>query len=458
MTQNAETTPFIEPSQYVDREHVFFPSGLLIFTLVLTIVSTFWLSANTFQNFRLIQEKIEETLDVNQQTYKVMRLDGILTEAARLSAASGDPKWETRYNEHVAQLDEALAKLKAIASRTAGAKDNHAAVSLTDQANVKLVDMETRAFALVRENKLEDARKIIDSEEYHKNKEIYAKGMHTLIMQINNHSKDPLLTYAKSSYYGLLPIVMAATVLAVFWFLTLRSLSIWRRELTAVRNSLNSEKRYLSTILDTMMQGVVTIDCRGTILTFSKWAETLFGYEPHEVVGQNVSILMPEPYRSEHDRYIGNYIETGKSKILDLARETVAKNKQGTVFPIMLSVRRVDTEGDPYFVGLIMDISQQKEKELRLRQAKREADQASKAKSDFLANMSHELRTPLNSILGLTKIMLQEDRLDPESRENLTIVDKASSALLNTVNDILDSPRSRRATSSSSANPSTPAA
>lgn len=438
MTQKTDTTARNEAPQYVDRENVFFPSGLLIFTLVLTIISTFWLSANTFQNFRLIQEKVEETLDVGQLTYRIMRLDGILTEAARLAAASGDPQWEARYNDHVAQLDEAIAKLKALSSKTTGAAEKNAAVKLTDIANIKLVEMETKTFEFVRENKLEDAQKIMNSPEYHENKEIYAKGMQTLITQITNNSKDPLLTYAKSSYYGLLPIVMSATVLAVFWFLTLRSLSIWRRELTAVRNSLHSEKRYLSTILDTMMQGVVTIDCRGNILTFSKWAETLFGYEPQEVLGQNVSLLMPEPYKSEHDKYMNNYMETGKAKILDLARETVAKSKHGTVFPIMLSVRRVDTEDEPYFVGLIMDISQQKEKELRLRQAKREADQASKAKSDFLANMSHELRTPLNSILGLTKIMLQENRLDPESRENLTIVDKASSALLNTVNDILD--------------------
>lgn len=367
-----------------------------------------------------------------------MRLDSILTESARLSAATGNPKWEKRYNDHVQMLDEALLKLKQIAGKTLRAKDNESAVDLTDQANIELVSLETQIFSLVDENKLEEAQQIINGDKYYENKEIYAKGMQNLISQINLGAKDPLLTYAKSSYYGLLPIVMTSLVLTVFWFLTLRGLSIWRRELTSVRNSLNTEKLYLSTILDTMMQGVITIDCRGTILTFSKWAETLFGYKAEEIVGQNISILMPEPYKSEHDKYIRSYIDTGKSKILDLARETVAKNKQGMVFPIMLSVRRVDTEREPYFVGLIMDITQQKEKELKLRQAKREADQASKAKSDFLANMSHELRTPLNSILGLTKIMLHEDKLDPESRENLMIVDKASGALLNTVNDILD--------------------
>ncbi len=438
MTKHNHTNAQNELFQYVDRENVFFPSGLLIFTLILTVVSSFWLAANTFSNYRLIQEKIEETLDVNILTYRIMRQDTVLTEAARLSAVTGEPKWEQRYLENIEPLKETLARLKVIAARTTDSKNNKAAVELTEQANNKLMEMEAKVFALVSEQKLEEAQKIINSEEYHINKENYAKGTQNLINQINSTSKDPLLTYAKSSYYGLLPILMAAVVMTVFWFLTLRSLSIWRKELTAVRNNLNSEKTYLSAILDNMMQGVVTIDSRGTILTFSKWAETLFGFDAAEVVGQNVNILMPEPYKSEHDKYLETHMKTGKTKLLDSATEIVAKHKQGMVFPIQLRVTRVDTDAEPYFIGLIMDISQQKEKELRLRQAKREADQASKAKSDFLANMSHELRTPLNSILGLTKIMLQESRLDTESRENLTIVDKASSALLNTVNDILD--------------------
>lgn len=418
---------------------VTFPSKLLILSLTLTMLSMVWIGVSTYRNYTLINSRITENVQVGQLTYEVMRLDGVLTESARQAAATGDPKWEARYNAHVTQLDNVLAKLHEVAGSSQDYSEQKDFVKQTDEANKALVDMETQVFNFVHQEKLKDAQKVISSDAYFQNKEIYAKGMHNLIDRANRASNDPLFNFARTAYYGIFPIICAAFILAVVWYFTLSSLRIWRVELVNTRNTLKAEKTYLDTILNNIMQGVITIDRSGTIRSFNKWAEAMFGYTADEIIGQNVSVLMPEPHATQHGKYMRDFMETGISKVIDISREVAAITSDKVTFPALLSITKFEKDGEPIFIGLIMDITLLKEKELKLRQAKREADNANRAKSDFLANMSHELRTPLNSILGLTKILLEEeDTLSKEARESLTVIDKASQSLLNTVNDILD--------------------
>lgn len=416
-----------------------FPSKLLILSLTLTMLSMVWIGVSTHRNYNLINSRISENVQVGRLTYEVMRLDGILTESARQAAATGDPKWEARYNEHVTQLDEVLAKLHKVAGSSQDYSQQKDFVKQTDEANKILVDMETQVFNFVHEKKLLEAQKVISSDDYFHNKEIYAKGMHDLVDRANRASNDPLFNFARTSYYGIFPIICAALILAVVWYFTLSSLRVWRVELVNTRNTLKAEKTYLDTILNNIMQGVITIDKHGIIRSFNKWAEAMFGYTSAEIIGKNVSVLMPEPHASQHDKYMRDFMETGISRVIDIGREVPAITSDNVTFPALLSVTKFEKDGEPIFIGLMMDITLLKEKELKLRQAKREADNANRAKSDFLANMSHELRTPLNSILGLTKILLEEeDTLSKEARDSLGIIDKASLSLLNTVNDILD--------------------
>jgi PAS domain S-box-containing protein len=124
----------------------------------------------------------------------------------------------------------------------------------------------------------------------------------------------------------------------------------------------------LRTVLDTAVDGVILIDAVGRVLTFNPACEKLFGYRADEVIGQNVKMLMPEPYHGEHDGYLGNYHKTGKAKIIGIGREVVGRRKDGTTFPMELSVGEAKEEGAPVFVGIIRDLTERK----RAEQATRE--------------------------------------------------------------------------------------
>jgi PAS domain S-box-containing protein len=127
-----------------------------------------------------------------------------------------------------------------------------------------------------------------------------------------------------------------------------------------------SEAR-LRAILETAVEAIITIDERGIIESFNRAAEKTFGYTADEVIGRNVSVLMPQPYRREHDGYLQNYTHTGQAKIIGIGREVVAQRKDGSTFPIDLSVSEVRLPGRRLFTGFIRDITERKRAEEALR-------------------------------------------------------------------------------------------
>jgi PAS domain S-box-containing protein len=123
----------------------------------------------------------------------------------------------------------------------------------------------------------------------------------------------------------------------------------------------------LRAILDTAVEGIITIDERGVIESANQAAEKMFGYMSAEITGKNVSILMPMPHRAAHDGYVANYLHTGHAKIIGIGREVSGRRKDGTVFPMDLSVSEVKLEHRRLFTGFIRDISARKEAEKALR-------------------------------------------------------------------------------------------
>jgi PAS domain S-box-containing protein len=117
---------------------------------------------------------------------------------------------------------------------------------------------------------------------------------------------------------------------------------------------------FFKAVLDTAVEGIVVIDSRGDIELFNRAAQKMFGYSAREVLGKNISILMPEPYRSAHDGYIGRYIATGKAKIIGVGREAVGMRKNKSIFPIELAVSEVKVGSARRFVGLVKDITEKK--------------------------------------------------------------------------------------------------
>jgi PAS domain S-box-containing protein len=195
----------------------------------------------------------------------------------------------------------------------------------------------------------------------------------------------------------------------------------------------------VSAIVQTAVNGIITINAQGIIQSFNPSAEKLFGWTKDEAIGKNVSILMEEPFASHHDSYLSKFLNTGKAHIIGLGREITAKRKDNSTFPAYLSVGHAQlTETHHFFVGFISDITLQKKAETELRQAKEDAEVGAKAKSAFVANMSHEIRTPMNAIIGFSEVALQDPMLSAETAKHIKTILTSAKSLLGIINDILD--------------------
>lgn len=204
----------------------------------------------------------------------------------------------------------------------------------------------------------------------------------------------------------------------------------------AEQEILDREAR-LHAILDTAVSGIITINDHGIIESCNQASEKLFGYTAEELIGSNVNILMPEPYTSNHDSYLENYRQTGKAKIIGIGREVPGKRKDGSIFPMDLSVAEVKLGNTHLFTGIVSDITERKQAEEELFTAMEATEKANLAKSAFLSRMSHELRTPLNAIVGFAQVLEMGDPNDRE-KESIGHILKAGRHLTDLINEVLD--------------------
>lgn len=197
-----------------------------------------------------------------------------------------------------------------------------------------------------------------------------------------------------------------------------------------------SEMRFRS-ITESANDAIISADSRGLIHFWNRAAERMFGYKQEEILGQSLVSIIPERYREAHSRGMKRFHETGESKVIGKTVELSALRKDGSEFPVELSLASWRTAKGVFVSGIIRDISERKQTEAELRKAKKAAEEASRAKSEFLANMSHEIRTPLNGIIGMIELALDTD-LTPEQKEYLEMARISADSLFVLINDILD--------------------
>lgn len=200
---------------------------------------------------------------------------------------------------------------------------------------------------------------------------------------------------------------------------------------------------YLHAVMDTVLDGLIIINSKGTIQSFNNSAERIFGYKADEVIGKNVNVLMPEPYHSAHDGYLRHYLETGERKVIGIGREVSAKRKNGHIFPMELGINEMpkqqSTPNERMFVGTVRDISERKKAERDLMQYVAALKRSNQELDDFAYIASHDLKEPLRG-LSNNALFLQEDyaeKLGDDGKKRLQRMIYLCQRMEQLVNDLL---------------------
>lgn len=230
-----------------------------------------------------------------------------------------------------------------------------------------------------------------------------------LVTAILGGMRPGLLALVCSAAAVLLLMVMSE----IYWlqlaiFISVGVLIVWmgemlhqaRRVLDRSSEQLRLREAHLRSILDTVPDATIVIDEHGRITSFSAAAVRQFGYTEAEVLGCNVNILMPEPYRHEHDKYIRRYLDTGERKIIGIDRVVVGLRRDGSTFPMKLAVGEFISAGERHFTGFIRDLTEREETEARLQNLQSELARLARLNElgEMAATLAHELNQPLAAI------------------------------------------------------------
>ena len=159
---------------------------------------------------------------------------------------------------------------------------------------------------------------------------------------------------------------------------------------------------FLAAVVTGALDGIVSIDEAGIILSFNPAAAAMFNYTPQEVIGQNVRVLMPEPYRGNHNSYLSNYLLSGEAKIIGIGRQVEGQRKDGSIFPMELGVSVIEADGKRFFVSFIHDLTERLRFEARMEELRTN-------RLDLIENMAvglaHELKQPLTAITAYLRML-----------------------------------------------------
>jgi two-component system sensor kinase FixL len=185
-----------------------------------------------------------------------------------------------------------------------------------------------------------------------------------------------------------------------------RDITARKREDLALRTS---EARWRA-VVESAVDGIVVIDGKGTIESFNPEAERLFGYAERDVIGRNVSMLMPVPDRDDHDQYLARYLATGVKKIIGMGREVTGRRRDGSTFPVHLAVGEMSVGGERRFTGIVHDLTARVQLEERVR------EQSSLARiGEMAAVLAHEVKNPLAAVRGAIQVI--GGRLPPGNKD-----------------------------------------
>jgi len=216
---------------------------------------------------------------------------------------------------------------------------------------------------------------------------LYATGEHLILA--NPGSPEFAATAARAATFTALGIGIA-------WF---------GERLRTTRMQSAAREAHLESILATVPDAMIVIDEHGVVQSFSLAAERLFGYQASEVLGENIKMVMPSPYRENHDAYLARYLQTGEKRIIGIGRVVVGERKDGSTFPMELAVGEMRSNNARFFTGFIRDLSERQKTEARLQELQSELVHISRltAMGEMASALAHELNQPLSAIANYLK-------------------------------------------------------
>ncbi len=201
-----------------------------------------------------------------------------------------------------------------------------------------------------------------------------------------------------------------------------------------LEETLRTRENHLRSILDTVPDAMIVIDRHGIMQFFSSAAERQFGYSEHDAIGRNVSMLMPEPDRTRHDGYLARYQSTGERHIIGIGRIVTGKRRDGTIFPMHLSIGEMQSGGEPYFTGFVRDLTEHQQTQARLQELQSELVHVSRlnAMGEMASALAHELNQPLAAISNYMKgsRRLLAGSADPNTAKIENAMDRAAEQAL----------------------------
>nr|ACF98145.1 putative FixL oxygen regulated histidine kinase [uncultured bacterium 1062] len=224
---------------------------------------------------------------------------------------------------------------------------------------------------------------------------------------------EPVLSQGLRTAFS---IVFALLGLGAIYLLLKNVLTI-RGKAAETADILRERDAHLQSILDTVLDATVVIDPHGIMHSFNASAVRQFGYSPEEAIGQNVSMLMPNPYRDQHDGYLARYLSTGEKRIIGVDRVVVGRRKDGSTFPMKLAVGEMRQGDLVYFTGFIRDLTEREESQAMLDQARSELARLARLNElgEMASTLAHELNQPLSAIANYVQgCRRMLDKIDEE--------------------------------------------
>ena len=382
---------------------IHFPIRLLTIALVLTTVAFAWFGWIIFDERRDAKMFQDESLRTEELRGVIIHLDEVLTMSARMAAATGDPKWEERYRRFEPQLDAAIKETTKLGMTLHDSK----AAARTDEANIKLVEMENRAFALVRAGRKEEAQAVVFSPEYEAQKKIYAEGINSFNSQIRREVDEHERQDNRIDFLSIFGALVVLVISFAAWLSVVRGLQRWRvnlehavserkqaeqalrrahdelevrveqrtAELGRTNQALQAEiterlqaemaSTRLAAIVESSDDAIISKNLNSIITSWNRGAEKIFGYTASDMVGTSIMRLIPTD-RQDEEKQIQEKIKCGESVN---HFETLRQTKDGRLIDVSATTSPIkDATGKVIGLSKVArDITERKRAEEALR-------------------------------------------------------------------------------------------